>query len=118
MICVFVYGTLKRGQRNSHLLTRAEYLGEFDTLNEYTMYEIEDYPAVSIGGASSIQGEIYVVTSAEFSALDKLELCPDYYQRIIIETHYGEAWMYVLSEHLCQGREQLSGYWSSRLIID
>ncbi|MFT5218852.1 MAG: gamma-glutamylcyclotransferase (GGCT)/AIG2-like uncharacterized protein YtfP [Planctomycetota bacterium] len=118
MICVFVYGTLKRGQRNNYLLSRAEFLGEFATLNGYSMFEIDDYPAVCVGGECSIEGEIYVVTAAEFAELDKLELCPDYYQRMTIETHYGEAWMYVLSDDLCQGREKISGNWSSRLLTD
>lgn len=43
---VFVYGTLKRGQRNSHFMHCAEFLGQHRTEKNYSMYEFENYDMV------------------------------------------------------------------------
>ena len=43
---VFVYGTLKKGQRNSHYLREAEFISHHATEACYSMFEFDDYPAV------------------------------------------------------------------------
>lgn len=111
---VFVYGTLKRGQRNAHFLHEARYLGEFTTAALYSMYDFEDYPAVCLRGRHAIVGEVYRVDAAQFAALDDLEWYPRYYQRIEIETDHGDAWMYVVSARLCRGRRKIPGIWPCR----
>ena len=108
---VFVYGTLKRGQRNAHYLQAAEYLGDFVTGEAYWMFEFDDYPAVCERGRDAIYGEVYRVTDRQFALLDELEWYPDYYQRIVIPTEFGEAWMYIVRSELCQGRQRISGRW-------
>ena len=108
---VFVYGTLKRGQRNSHYLRGAEFIGRFKTAAEYSMYEFDDYPAVCLQGRHAIHGEIYHVSDRQFQLLDELEWYPRFYQRIEIPTHYGDAWMYILQRELCHGRKLLQGRW-------
>jgi gamma-glutamylcyclotransferase (GGCT)/AIG2-like uncharacterized protein YtfP len=86
---VFVYGTLKRGQRNCHFLQSSEFLGNFTTHRIYSMYEFEDYPAVCLHGEHAIEGEVYHVTDRQFRMLDDLEWYPHFYQRIEIPTHFG-----------------------------
>ena len=108
---VFVYGTLKRGQRNAHFLEAAEYVGEFITREDFYMYEFDDYPAVCEQGSNAIHGEIYRITDFQFGALDELEWYPDFYQRIVISTGFGDAWMYVVQPEFCQGRIRISGRW-------
>lgn len=111
MIRVFVYGTLKRGQRNAHFLGDASYLGPFVTDPVYRMYEFDDYPAVCLHGRRAIQGEVYRINEHQFRTLDDLEWYPSYYQRIEIPTEYGDAWMYIVDAKLCRGRKQIAGVW-------
>jgi gamma-glutamylcyclotransferase (GGCT)/AIG2-like uncharacterized protein YtfP len=47
-------------------------------------------------------GEIYHIDDTQFRLLDELEWYPDFYQRIVIPTHYGDAWMYIVKAELCQ----------------
>ena len=108
---VFVYGTLKKGHRNSHFMHGAEFLGNFKTQKIYSMYEFEDYPAVCLHGRHAIEGEVYHVTDRQFRMLDDLEWYPHFYQRIEIPTHFGEAWMYIVKAKLCHGKKQLPGIW-------
>ena len=109
---VFVYGTLKRGQRNCHYLRDAEYVGRFVTRPGYSMYCFDSYPAVCLGGRHAVYGEVFHVSDAQFERLDELELYPDYYQRIEIATRYGDAWMYVVTRERCRGRPLVTGDWS------
>ena len=108
---VFVYGTLKKGQRNSKFMHGAEFLGNFTTHSIYSMYEFEDYPAVCLHGRHAIEGEVYHVNDRQFRMLDDLEWYPHFYQRIEIPTSFGEAWMYIVKFELCHGQKQISGNW-------
>ncbi len=108
---VFVYGTLKRGQRNAGFLRQAEYLGRHKTEPQYWMYQFEDYPAVCENGRHAIHGEIYRVSDEQMQMLDDLEWYPHFYQRIEIVTRHGEAWMYIVRAELCRGKRKISGNW-------
>jgi gamma-glutamylcyclotransferase (GGCT)/AIG2-like uncharacterized protein YtfP len=108
---VFVYGTLKRGQRNDHYLHAAEFVGHFTTTSSYSMFVFDDYPAVCLHGRHPIRGEIYHVSDEQFRLLDELEWYPDFYQRIEIPTDFGDAWMYIVRRHLCRGKQQIEGVW-------
>ena len=111
MIRVFVYGTLKRGQRNDHFLRDAEFVGEYRTRKIYSMYQFEDYPAVCLNGKHAIQGEVYHINQRQFKMLDDLEWYPHFYQRLEIPTAYGKAWMYYVREELCHDKKRLHGNW-------
>ncbi|MCP4878405.1 MAG: gamma-glutamylcyclotransferase [Gammaproteobacteria bacterium] len=108
---VFVYGTLKRGQRNNHFLRDAEFVSSFSTKKIYSMYEFENYPAVCLRGRHAIEGEIYLVCDHQFQMLDELEWYPHFYQRIEIPTTHGDAWMYIVKHKLCLDKKQLPGIW-------
>ncbi|MDH3448738.1 MAG: gamma-glutamylcyclotransferase [Gammaproteobacteria bacterium] len=108
---VFVYGTLKRGQRNYRFMRGAEYMGDHRTEKLYSMYEFDDYPAVCLRGCHAIRGEVYRVSDRQFRLLDDLEWYPHYYQRIEIPTTWGDAWMYIVEFELCHGRRQIPGSW-------
>lgn len=111
---VFVYGTLKQGQRNFHFLRDAKFVGHFITQSIYSMYLFEDYPAVCLDGAHAIVGEVYQVSNQQFQMLDDLEWYPHFYQRIEISTRYGEAWMYIVTAEKCRGKSLIQGGWPPR----
>jgi len=94
---VFVYGTLRRGEENHQLLAGGRLLGIMVTDNIFTMIDLGDYPAVLQHGVSAIVGEVYDISTDILTSIDILEECPDYYQRIRIETPFGRAWIYVLT---------------------
>jgi len=108
---VFVYGTLKRGQRNFHFMRGARFLGTHITERVFSMYDFENYPAVCRDGVHTISGEVYGVDDRLFRALDDLEWYPRFYQRIEIPTAWGNAWMYIVESDLCHGKRQLVGTW-------
>ena len=76
---VFVYGTLKRGFPNNHLLHRARFVGEGQTVARCRLFHA-GFPVLRKGlegysclGAP-VRGEVYLVTDqATMDALDNLE---------------------------------------------
>ncbi len=111
MIRLFVYGTLKKSFHNAYYLEDARFLGEFVTGPVYSMYDFGGYPAVSENGKTAIAGEVYDISKKLLASIDLLEWCPDFYQRVMIETSFGGAWMYVVSESLCADKIIISGNW-------
>lgn len=111
MIRIFVYGTLKRGQRNFRFIRGSKYYGRHVTANCFSMYQFEGFPAVCRDGDDAISGEVYGVGKRRFHLLDELEWYPRLYQRIEIPTPWGKAWMYVVEPDLCRGRPKLGGKW-------
>jgi gamma-glutamylcyclotransferase (GGCT)/AIG2-like uncharacterized protein YtfP len=92
---VFVYGTLLRGEVNHHLLAQAEYLGSYRTGACFSLYLLRAYPGAVRGGATAIQGEVYGVDRAGLRRLDRLEDYPKLYDRQLLATPYGRAWIYL-----------------------
>ncbi len=111
MIRLFVYGTLKKSFHNAYYLEDARFLGEFVTGPAYSMYDFGGYPAVSENGKTAIAGEVYDISEKLLTSIDLLEWYPDFYQRVMIETSFGGAWMYVVSESLCADKIIISGNW-------
>jgi gamma-glutamylcyclotransferase (GGCT)/AIG2-like uncharacterized protein YtfP len=108
---VFVYGTLKKGFHNALYLENARFLGEFTTDSIYSMYNFGTYPAVGEFGKTAIEGEVYEISQAQLESIDRLEWYPEFYQRVMIKTSFGGAWMYVVSERLCVDKITTSGSW-------
>jgi len=111
MIRLFVYGSLKRGFHNASYLSSACFLGAHTTRAEYSMYDFGNYPAVCASGSTCIVGEVYQICEQLLASTDRLEWYPDFYQRVLINTDHGEAWMYIVSEQLCGKKKQLTGIW-------
>jgi gamma-glutamylcyclotransferase (GGCT)/AIG2-like uncharacterized protein YtfP len=98
-IKVAVYGSLKKGYGNHDWhLKDAEYLGQAETLPQYSLFSLGSYPGVIKGGSTCVQLELYNVNEEELNNLDRLEGHPSYYQREEIETSEGTAWIYLLPE--------------------
>ncbi|HHZ87972.1 MAG TPA: gamma-glutamylcyclotransferase [Chromatiaceae bacterium] len=111
---VFVYGTLLKGFGNHHLLEDSEFVGDHETDPEYSMYSNGSYPMV-IRGSGVIYGEVYRVNDSTLVSLDTLEGYPNLYRREIIDTPYGEAFIYIYNREFCHSFEEISsGDWTLR----
>lgn len=92
---VFVYGTLLRGEPNHWRLDGAGLLGAHRTDPCFRLYLLGAYPGLTGGGEMAVRGEIYEVDSACLRRLDRLEEYPHLYDRQLIPTPFGRAWVYV-----------------------
>ena len=80
---LFVYGTLKGGQRNHPLLDGQPFVGEAVTEPRFLLYDCGSYPClveVAENGVS-VHGEVYLVDAATMQRLDALEEIPHLYER-------------------------------------
>lgn len=110
---MFVYGTLKKGFGNhSYFLQDAEYIGEAETKPEFTMLHLGGFPGVVHVGNTVIKGEVYEVNVKQLPPIDRLEGHPRFYERQVVDTTQGSAWMYLLpEERLSQSRIIETGVW-------
>ncbi|XP_069491728.1 gamma-glutamylaminecyclotransferase isoform X2 [Ambystoma mexicanum] len=90
MTNIFVYGTLKTGQPNHHIMTKgvhgkARFLGKGHTEEKYPMVIAGEYNIPYLlnieGTGHHVVGEIYSVDDQLLQFLDEFEECPDIYQR-------------------------------------
>jgi gamma-glutamylcyclotransferase (GGCT)/AIG2-like uncharacterized protein YtfP len=95
---IFVYGTLKRGDRHRGLdqwADGSEFVGEAVTTKPlYSLYDLGAFPAANLQGDSHISGEVWRVDDRTMRDLDRIEGYPAFYKRTQIETTQGTAWMY------------------------
>lgn len=110
----FVYGTLRRGESNHHLLGDALFLGFHRTQARYSMLSMGWYPAVIDDGHTAIHGEVYQISKAHLGRLDQLEDYPRTYTRRLIRTPYGQAWMYLYRQPIAPGTPRvIRGDWKT-----
>lgn len=83
---LFVYGTLKRGQRNAHYLRTSRFVCEACLAPDYVLrgFEIPYLCPVEKGTGLRVQGEIYQVEPDVLGAIDQLERHPDWYRREMV----------------------------------
>lgn len=87
---LFTYGTLMRGERNEHLLTRARFICSAKTKPIYDLYRINGnfaFPAMTSGFRKNIAvcGEVYEVPISVLPDMDRMEGHPDFYCRRPVE---------------------------------
>ena len=111
---VFVYGTLRQGEDNHHYLLESEYLGQYETTADYSLYNLGEYPGL-IKGHQSIVGEVYRISSEVLEKLDILEDIPNEYRRESLDTPFGLAWIYLYQKSTQPEEEILSGDWCQRI---
>jgi gamma-glutamylaminecyclotransferase len=95
-ILVFVYGTLKKGYSNNHVLTRngtAKLLSSNAAIRG-KMYDLGPFPAVTaaMNEDDFVKGEIWEVSSKDLDRLDHLEGHPRFYIRVrvpLLSKHEG-----------------------------
>ncbi len=94
---VFVYGTLRKGYHNHRLLEDSKYVAEAVITGE--MRHLGGFPGVHLHGNNQVHGEIYAVDEPTMASLDQLEGHPHFYEREIVETSKGPAWVYLFPEN-------------------
>ena len=110
MIRLFVYGTLKRGQRNYALMRGAAFLGRHRTEAGFSMHDLGGYPAVCRPGRRAISGELFAIDEPLLRQLDRFEAEYGLGGRIEIPTARGPAWMYVVERGACLGKPRIAAW--------
>lgn len=110
---IFVYGSLRHKQGNSHWMTNAQLLGDF-SIDNYQLYSLGHYPG-AVPGNGTVHGEVYRIDNATLAELDALRTRGGEYARQLIQTPYGSAWMYVYQRPVDGLKLIESGDWLDRV---
>ena len=115
---LFVYGTLKSGERNAHLLSGCGLIGPGQVGG--ILYDIDgEHPALVVYGSTQVSGEVWKCPADFLGHLDEFEgLSRGLFRRIgvSVETRNGPlaCWTYVagpsLSHKLTPSRRIASWY--------
>jgi gamma-glutamylcyclotransferase (GGCT)/AIG2-like uncharacterized protein YtfP len=85
MHTIAVYGSLKKGRYNHHLLETAKFLG--NTTVRGTLYSMGSYPALVEEGDNSYPAEVYEVDDEFYTRIRGMELGAGYKE---VEVNCGE----------------------------
>ena len=108
---IFVYGTLRKGMGNHHLLEGSGFLGMGETVVRYGMYVLPGgipYVKRRSGMKAVIVGEVYEVDEDTLRRIDRLEGHPDFYRRRLVPVMLNteekiRAWLYFLADEDREG---------------
>ena len=107
---LFVYGTLKKGKCNHHVLgTNAKFLGT-GTVVGFDLFSNGYYPYAVLTNSNHkcISGEVYEIDDEAFAMCDRLEGYPNHYLRkkvnvdlgtLIHSPYHRTAWIYYTEQH-------------------
>lgn len=74
MPLLFVYGTLKRGGRNHHLMAGGRFLADAVTRPEYRVFDLGPYPGlVESPDGLAVRGELWELAAEAIPKLDAFE---------------------------------------------
>jgi len=108
---VFVYGTLKSGEPNSHVMTDSrtgsyKLMGLARTLTKFPLIIGSKFNIPFLLNhphhGHFVEGEVYAVDEEKLSALDELEAHPSFYQRelqlveILEDKSRVDVWIYLM----------------------
>lgn len=120
-ILIAVYGTLRAGGGNyERLLTKADYKGTFTTPPIYNLYNLNGaFPGLKENGNTAVVMEVYAVNLEEARRVDGLESYtpgeqPYFYDKIQIETPWGQAGVYTYVRQPSESSLIKSGDWMNR----
>lgn len=103
---LFVYGTLKRGERNYFRMAGQEFLGEAVTAAKYRVVDLGPHPGLVRDAANglAVRGELFAVDAACLAALDEFEGDADAFVREPIEVAgYEVVWAYYINTPMPEG---------------
>ncbi|MBZ2167386.1 gamma-glutamylcyclotransferase [Marinobacter sp. F4216] len=113
---VAVYGTLKRGFFNSHLLEDSAFIGE-DTLRALTLFDLGAFPGALLHPSAGVLVEVFSINEHTLRQLDILEAfvpeAPEssLYLRQKLPTRHGLAWTYIYNGKVEPHQIIASGIW-------
>lgn len=112
---LFIYGTLKRGERNHRLLASESFVCEAITEPRYRLYDCGTHPALveDETNGRAIRGEVYLVGPATLRRLDILEDAPNLYERrpVRLQDFTAPVWTYLYCQEV-RGLAECSDAWS------
>ncbi len=93
---LFVYGTLKRGERNHRLLADQRFVGPAVTAPRYRVIDLGPHPGLVMDAVHglAVVGEVWDVSDCALAELDDFEGIPDPFARQPIELNDGSAEAY------------------------
>ena len=105
---VFVYGTLKRGGSNNHLLSTSTFITVAESLDHSQLFDLGGFPCwsptnpLSDALCAPVRGEIWEVSLRDFMRLDELEGHPRFFYRSQLnftdDSNTYRAWVYFLHQ--------------------
>ena len=115
---VAVYGTLRKEGNNNKVIKDGKYIGSFESKPIFDMYSVSNaFPALVLGGYTSVIMEVFEVNDKTLKAIDQLEGYrknnkeTSMYDRKSIYTPYGEAYFYVYNQSTSGMTKIKSGDW-------
>ena len=113
---VAVYGSLRQNLHNHGVLGGAKLLGTFNSKPEYSLYALGGFPGLKPKGKTSVVMEVYEVNEQQARNVDALEGYREggnntFYDKLPIETPFGEAGVYVYVPDVRPDRLVKSGDW-------
>lgn len=100
---VAVYGSLRKGLGNHALLAHVKSFEEGVTEEQFKMYSLGGFPAITEEEGAGVVVEVYDVDDATMRRLDRLEGYPSFYDRkeVTVELSSGgsvKSWIYFMHE--------------------
>lgn len=114
---IAVYGSLREGLHNHYLIEDSKFLGAFNSEPIFNLYTLGGFPGLKTEGNTSVVMEVYEVDDKTASRVDQLEgYNPNrkdntFYDKIQIDTPFGEAGLYIYVDYISEDRLVKSGDW-------
>ncbi|VTT97078.1 Gamma-glutamyl cyclotransferase OS=Opitutaceae bacterium TAV5 GN=OPIT5_28875 PE=4 SV=1: AIG2 [Gemmataceae bacterium] len=93
-----MYGTLKRGLRNHHLMAGQRFVADAVTEPRYRVIDLGPYPGMVADAAAglAVRGELWAVDPGCLAALDAFEGVPDLFVRgtVAVAGQGGDVYAY------------------------
>ena len=89
---VFVYGTLRKGERANSMLQNSVYCGKY-YLKDCAMYDLGGYPGIKTDKGEYVIGEVYLIDDETLKRLDGYEGEGSLYERKAVTAYNGKERM-------------------------
>lgn len=98
-VLVAVYGSLRKGMGNHPLLERNDaQLLSTERIKGFDMFSLGGFPYIKPADGE-ITIEVYAVPITAMKDLDRLEGYPHFYDRMLVDTTKGQAWIYFIADY-------------------
>ena len=111
---LFVYGTLKKGEKSHFFLKNAQFLGRA-RLSGFNLYNLGEYPGIKRGSGVVI-GEVYALDKELLKIIDEYEEEGKEYKRTCVEVEMEngrnlKVWIYEYLGYVEKKQLIKSGEW-------